>query len=93
MRRWFKRRGGAESIKADADAWMARHGVYCYELAGQRALDAYLVGNLIEQERWNAIRREILERVEPGAAFEDVTEILKRRRLQASETLKQGENS
>lgn len=55
---------------------MARHGPYAYELAGERAMDAYLVGDLVEQERWHAIRGEILDRVHPNAAFEDITELM-----------------
>jgi hypothetical protein len=47
-------------------------------------MDAYMMGDLAEQERWHAIRGEILDRVAPNAALEDVTELLlsreKRRR-------------
>ena len=80
MFRWWSRsRRRALSVEAQADAWMARHGPYAFEFAAQRALDAYIVGDLPEQERWHAIGREILDRVAPGAAFEDVTEMLLRR--------------
>ena len=55
---------------------MARHGPYAFRFAGQRATDAYMLGDLAEQERWHAIRCAILDRVAPNAAFEDVTEML-----------------
>ena len=64
------------SVEAQADLWMARHGPYAFRLAGERAMDAYLVGDLAEQERWHAIRGAILDRVAPNAAFEDVTELM-----------------
>ena len=76
MGRWRRR---APSVEAQADAWMARHGPYAFRLAAERAVDAYLLGDLPEQERWHAIGQEILDRVAPNAAFEDVTETLLRR--------------
>ena len=77
MLRWWSRwRGRETSVEEQADAWMVRHGPYAFRLAGQRAIDAYLVGDLREQERWHAVCGEILRRVAPNAAFEDVTELL-----------------
>jgi hypothetical protein len=74
---WFSRRYRRQtSIEAQAEIWMERHGPYAYELAGERALDAYLLGDLGEQKRWHLIRGEILERVEPNAALEDITQLL-----------------
>ena len=43
-----------------ADAWIARHGRFALPLARLRAIDAYFLGDLREQEHWSRIR-EMLE--------------------------------
>jgi hypothetical protein len=77
MLRWLKgKRRKEEAVASETDAWMVRHGRFAYRLAGERAMDAYLLGDLTEQERWHDIREEILERVAPEASVEDTTELL-----------------
>jgi hypothetical protein len=41
---------------------MARHRRYARALARLRSMDAYLLGDLAEQERWGRIREMIDER-------------------------------
>jgi hypothetical protein len=48
-----------------ADEWILRHGRFARPLARLRALDAYLLGDLREQEHWSRIR-EMLEEREEG---------------------------
>jgi hypothetical protein len=50
-------------LEKAADAWSARHGRFALSLARTRAIDAYLLGDLVEQERWSSIR-EIIEETE-----------------------------
>ena len=40
--------------------WILRHGRFARRLAGVRSMDAYLLGDLPEQERWGKIR-ELIE--------------------------------
>jgi hypothetical protein len=77
MLRWLLARNlkGAV-VEAETDAWMDRHGRFAYRLAGERAMDAYFLGDLAEQERWHEIRGTILERVAPQAGIEEATELL-----------------
>jgi hypothetical protein len=42
-----------------ADEWIARHGRFALPLARIRAIDAYLLGDLREQEHWSRIREMI----------------------------------
>ena len=59
--RWLRaRRRRRSAIEVAADVWIARHGRFALPLARIRAIDAYLLGDLHEQEHWSRIR-EILE--------------------------------
>ena len=62
LRWWWERRRREQSLEASVDAWMARHGPYARRLARLRSMDAYLLGDLAEQERWSRIRQMIDER-------------------------------
>ncbi len=70
------RRLWVTSVQAEADAWLARHGLYAYKLAGDRAIDAYCLGDLKEQERWHEIRAIVLDRLAPDATVEDIQILL-----------------
>ncbi len=70
------RRFWGTSVQAEADAWLTRHGLYAYRLAGDRAIDAYCLGDLNEQERWHEIRAIILDRLAPNATVEDIQILL-----------------
>ena len=71
LKRWW-----ASSAEAEADAWLARHGFYAYRLAGDRAIDAYCLGDLDEQERWHEIRAIILDWIAPDATVEQIQLLL-----------------
>lgn len=60
---------------------MARHGWHAYRLAGDRALDAYLLGDLAELARWSEIRALIREEVAPEASNEELDRLLHPRPL------------
>ncbi len=67
MLRWWRARRRREAtleaaLLAAAEAWMARHGPHARHLARMRSMDAYLLGDLAEQERWSRIREMIDER-------------------------------
>ncbi len=62
---WMARRRRRRRIELAADAWIARHGRFALPLARLRAIDAYLLGDLSEQEHWSRIR-EMLEEGEEG---------------------------
>ncbi len=70
------RRLWVTSVQAEADSWLSRHGVYAYKLAGDRAIDAYCLGDVKEQERWHEIRSIILDRLAPDATVEDIAILL-----------------
>jgi hypothetical protein len=70
------RRLWGTSVQAEADAWLTRHGFYAYRLAGDRAIDAYCLGDLQEQERWHEIRAIILDRIAPNATVEEIQILL-----------------
>ena len=70
------RRLWVTSVEAEADSWLSRHGVYAYKLAGDRAIDAYCLGDVKEQERWHEIRSIILDRLAPDATVEDIQMLL-----------------
>jgi hypothetical protein len=70
------RRLWATSVQAEADAWLTRHGLYAYRLAGDRAIDAYCLGDLSEQKRWHEIRAIILDRLAPNATVEEIQILL-----------------
>ena len=77
MRRWWRaRRERRAAIQAAAETWMTRQGWYAYSSAGERAIDAYLLGDLAELERWSAIRAIIREEMAPGATVEDLDRLL-----------------
>jgi hypothetical protein len=77
MLRWRKaRRERRDAIEAAAEAWMARQGWYAYSSAGERAIDAYLLGDFVELKRWSEIRAVIRERVAPDASIEDLDRLL-----------------
>lgn len=61
MLRWLTaRRRKRRAMEMAADEWVARHGRFALPLARIRAIDAYFLGDLREQELWSRIR-EILE--------------------------------
>jgi hypothetical protein len=63
MLRWWKaRRRRDRALEESAEEWLARHGRHARTLARLRSLDAYLLGDLAEQERWGRIREMIDER-------------------------------
>jgi hypothetical protein len=63
LRRWLQaRRRRRQALENAAAEYRARHGAYARGLAGQRSLDAYLLGDFDEQERWGRIREEIHEK-------------------------------
>jgi hypothetical protein len=62
LRWWRARRRRQKALEEQAEEWMARHGPFAAGLARTRSLDAYLLGDLEEQERWGRIREMIEER-------------------------------
>jgi hypothetical protein len=58
---WWRNRRRRNQLAADISNWIARHGFYARRLARQRSIDAYLLGDLAEQERWGRIRESIPE--------------------------------
>jgi len=62
---WRARRRKRVALEIAADEWIARHGRFALPLARLRAIDAYLLGDLREQERWSRIR-EMIEDGEDG---------------------------
>ena len=58
---WWRKRRRRNQLAADISSWIARHGFYARRLARQRSIDAYLLGDLAEQERWGRIREFIPE--------------------------------
>ena len=73
---WIFKRQRVNPAVVEADAWLARHGFYAYRLAGDRAIDAYCLGDFDEQERWHEIRAIILDRIAPDAGIEDIQLLL-----------------
>ena len=73
---WIFKRQRVNPALVEADAWLARHGFYAYRLAGDRAIDAYCLGDFDEQERWHEIRSIILDRIAPDASLEDIQLLL-----------------
>jgi hypothetical protein len=62
LRAWLRaRRRRQRSLEMAADEWIARHGRFALPLARLRAIDAYLLGDLREQEHWSRIREMIEE--------------------------------
>jgi hypothetical protein len=59
---WRSNRRRQRALEAEAEGWLARHGRFARRLAGARSVDAYLLGDLDEQERWGRIREIIEER-------------------------------
>jgi hypothetical protein len=61
LRKWWRaRREREDAIVIAAAQWISRHGRFARKLAGMRSMDAYLLGDLPEQERWGKIR-EVIE--------------------------------
>ena len=61
FRKWWRaRREREDAIVIAAAHWISRHGRFARNLAGRRSMDAYLLGDLPEQERWGKIR-ELIE--------------------------------
>jgi hypothetical protein len=61
LRKWWRaRRQRQATLETAAALWLLRHGRFARRLAGLRSMDAYLLGDLPEQERWGKIR-EMLE--------------------------------
>ncbi|HWT29421.1 MAG TPA: hypothetical protein VN240_00160 [Propylenella sp.] len=73
---WIFKRQRVNPALVEADAWLARHGFYAYRMAGDRAIDAYCLGDFAEQERWHEIRAIILDRIAPDAGIEDIQLLL-----------------
>jgi hypothetical protein len=69
LRWWRARRRQEESLEAHAERWLARHGRHARGLASLRSIDAYLIGDLSEQERWGRIRELIEEQQEEEEAL------------------------
>jgi hypothetical protein len=62
LRDWLTaRRRKRRAIEMAADEWVARHGRFALPLARLRAIDAYLLGDLSEQEHWSRIREMLVE--------------------------------
>ena len=59
---WRAKRRRERALEMSAEGWLARHGRFARKLAGLRSMDAYLLGDLQEQERWGRIREVIDER-------------------------------
>ena len=59
---WRAKRRRERALEKSAESWLARHGRFARKLAGLRSMDAYLLGDLKEQERWGRIREMIDER-------------------------------
>jgi hypothetical protein len=66
------------AVEMAADEWIAQHGRFALPLARIRAIDAYLLGDLTEQEYWSRIREMI----------EDDEESLKDREMAARAIVK-----
>jgi len=61
LRNWWRaRRERQSALRIAAAHWILRHGRFARRLAGVRSMDAYLLGDLPEQERWGKIR-ELIE--------------------------------
>ena len=61
LRRWWRaRRQRQKAVETAAALWLFKHGRFARRLAGVRSMDAYLLGDLSEQERWGKIR-ELIE--------------------------------
>jgi len=61
LRKWWRaRRQKQDALEIAAALWILRHGRFARRLAGVRSMDAYLLGDLSEQERWGKIR-ELIE--------------------------------
>ena len=56
---WRARKRRERALERTAARWLARHGRFARKLAGVRSMDAYLLGDLEEQERWGRIREMI----------------------------------
>jgi hypothetical protein len=61
LRWWRSRRLARKALEGQAREWRARQGRYASPLARERSIDAYLVGDMREQERWARIRALIDE--------------------------------
>lgn len=61
---WRRRKRKEQALELAAESWLARHGRFARRLAGLRSMDAYLLGDLPEQERWGRIRELIDEHEE-----------------------------
>jgi len=61
---WRGRRRNRKALEMSAEEWLQRHGRFARTLAGLRSMDAYLLGDLREQERWGRIRELIDDREE-----------------------------
>lgn len=59
---WRAKRRRQRALEMSAKGWLARHGRFARKLAGLRSMDAYLLGDLREQERWGRIREMIDDR-------------------------------
>ena len=69
MLHWLRSRRNRQ--RADdqlAREWIARHGRRARFLARLRSMDAYLLGDLAEQERWGRIR-ELIDEAEGTDTF------------------------
>jgi hypothetical protein len=72
MLRWWKSRRLARiALEGQAEEWLARQGCYASPLARKRSIDAYLIGDLPEQERWGRIRELVDEYTDEPAGNEN----------------------
>jgi hypothetical protein len=58
---WRTKRRRQRALERSAESWLARHGRFARKLAGIRSMDAYLLGDHQEQEKWGRIRELIEE--------------------------------
>jgi hypothetical protein len=64
--RWLNnRRRKREALDAAAEGWIARHGPHARDFASDRSMDAYLLGDFSEQEKWSEVR-ELIDEKQPG---------------------------
>lgn len=69
---WRRRRTRPDDVTADANAYLVRQGLYAYRLAGERAMDAYLLGDLDDLRYWSEVRAVIRETMAPNASVEEL---------------------
>jgi hypothetical protein len=71
LRWWRSRQLARKALEGEARDWSARQGRYASPLARERSIDAYLVGDMREQERWAQIRA-LIDEIEERADAKDM---------------------